>query len=402
MLVDTLSGKEITRGTQMKPSMQKISVLLAATAIWAGSAIAQDKPIVLGIPVGLSGANSVVAPSVVQATELAVSEINDAGGLLNRKLTIEVADDASGAAGAQKAYDSLVFQKSVDAIVAMETTAARNAGLPIITRGKVPYIYTSFYEGASCNKYQHIDAWVPQQMVSLMVNYFMKDLGAKSFFLVGSDYAFGRGLLGDTNKYITKKGGTVVGEEYNPMDATDWTAIVSKIRATAPDAIITSTAAGAPNVTFTKQLRSAGITAKYGNYALDEGTAKTLGPDAEGIYLGGTYFTGIDSDKNAQFLKALKAKFGDKTETPNELSVPQYDAVMLYALAVKKAGTTETDAVVKALSEVTFDGPRGPVQMSKQRHAPLTMYLAQVNAQGDTKIIVSNPNVDPGEQCPKL
>ncbi|MDG4898640.1 substrate-binding protein [Mesorhizobium sp. WSM4976] len=382
--------------------MQKISVLLAATAIWAGSAIAQDKPIVLGIPVGLSGANSVVAPSVVQATELAVSEINDAGGLLNRKLTIEVADDASGAAGAQKAYDSLVFQKSVDAIVAMETTAARNAGLPIITRGKVPYIYTSFYEGASCNKYQHIDAWVPQQMVSLMVNYFMKDLGAKSFFLVGSDYAFGRGLLGDTNKYITKKGGTVVGEEYNPMDATDWTAIVSKIRATAPDAIITSTAAGAPNVTFTKQLRSAGITAKYGNYALDEGTAKTLGPDAEGIYLGGTYFTGIDSDKNAQFLKALKAKFGDKTETPNELSVPQYDAVMLYALAVKKAGTTETDAVVKALSEVTFDGPRGPVQMSKQRHAPLTMYLAQVNAQGDTKIIVSNPNVDPGEQCPKL
>lgn len=386
----------------MRISLKRVLFLFAATALWTGGAIAEDNPIVLGIPVGLSGANSIVAPSMVQAAELAVSEINAAGGILSRKLALEVADDGSGAAGAQKAYDSLVFQKKVDAIAAMETTAARNAGLPIITRGKIPYIYSSFYEGGSCNKYQHINAWVPQQMVSLMVDYFMKDQGAKTFFLVGSDYAFGRGLLGDTNKYITEKGGTVVGEEYNPMDANDWTAIISMIRAANPDVILTSTAAGAPNVTFTKQLRSAGITAKYGNYALDEGTAKTLGPDAEGIYLGGTYYTSIDSEKNAQFLKAMKEKFGTKTETPNELSVPLYDAVHLYALAVVKAGTTDTDAVVKALSEVTFDGPRGPVQMSKQRHAPLTMYLAQVNAQGDTSIIKSYPNVDPGDQCPDL
>lgn len=386
----------------MRISLKRVLFLFAATALWTGGAIAEDNPIVLGIPVGLSGANSIVAPSMVQAAELAVSEINAAGGILSRKLALEVADDGSGAAGAQKAYDSLVFQKKVDAIAAMETTAARNAGLPIITRGKIPYIYSSFYEGGSCNKYQHINAWVPQQMVSLMVDYFMKDQGAKTFFLVGSDYAFGRGLLGDTNKYITEKGGTVVGEEYNPMDANDWTAIISMIRAANPDVILTSTAAGAPNVTFTKQLRSAGITAKYGNYALDEGTAKTLGPDAEGIYLGGTYYTSIDSEKNAQFLKAMKEKFGTKTETPNELSVPLYDAVHLYALAVVKAGTTDTDAVVKALSEVTFDGPRGPVQMSKQRHAPLTMNLAQVNAQGDTSIIKSYPNVDPGDQCPDL
>jgi branched-chain amino acid transport system substrate-binding protein len=324
------------------------------------------------------------------------------GGVLNRKLTIELADSASSAAGAQKAYDALVFQRKVNVIISSEPSAARNAGLPIITRGKIPYIYTSFYEGKSCNKYQHINAWVPQQMVSLMVDYFIKDKGAKTFFLVGNDYAFGRGLLGDTNKYISENDGTVVGEEYNPIDANDWTAIISKIRETKPDAIITSTAAGAPNITFTKQLRSAGITAIYGNYALDEGTAKSLGADGEGIYLGGTYYTSIDSENNSRFLKALQSKFGANAKTASELSVPQYDAVHLYALAVAKAGTTDTDAVVKALSEVTFVGPRGPVQMSKQRHAPLTMYLAQVNAQGDTTIIKSEPNVDPGEQCPDL
>ena len=105
------------------------------------------EPIKIGVPVGLSGANSVVAPSVVQSAELAVEEINAKGGILGRQLALEVADDGSGAAGAQKAFDSLILQKKVDVLISMETSAARNAGLPIVARGKTPYIYTSFYEG---------------------------------------------------------------------------------------------------------------------------------------------------------------------------------------------------------------------------------------------------------------
>lgn len=60
----------------------------------------------------------------------------------------------------QKAFDTLVFQKKVDAIISMETSAARNAALPIVARGKVPYIYTSFYEGRSCSPYMYVNAWV--------------------------------------------------------------------------------------------------------------------------------------------------------------------------------------------------------------------------------------------------
>jgi branched-chain amino acid transport system substrate-binding protein len=107
--------------------------------------------ITIGVPIGLSGANSVVAPSVVQSAQLAVDEINASGGILGKTLALEVADDGSGAAGAQKAFDSLIFQKKVNALISMETSAARNAGLPIVSRSKVPYIYTSLYEVRSCN-----------------------------------------------------------------------------------------------------------------------------------------------------------------------------------------------------------------------------------------------------------
>lgn len=375
--------------------------MMAAVCLAAMQTQAAD-PIKIGVPVGLSGANSVVAPSVVQAAELAVEEINAKGGILGRKVELEVADDGSGAAGAQKAFDSLIFQKKVNALISMETSAARNAGLPIVTRGKTPFIYTSFYEGRSCNKYMYVNAWVPDQQVAPIVDYFMKTNKAKNFFLIGSDYAFGRGMLEFTKSYIGKKGGKVVGEEYLPMDGSDWTAVINKLKTAKPDAIITSTAGGAPNVTLTKQLRAAGITLPYGNLAVDEGTAKDMGTDAEGIVISGSYLTNIDSAANKAFLAAMQKKFGANLKTPNDLSVPQYEAVYLYKAAVEKAGSTDADKVVAALATVKVEGPRGTIQMNKQRHAPLTMYLGQVQKDGSIKLLESFKDVDPGAQCPNL
>jgi branched-chain amino acid transport system substrate-binding protein len=357
-------------------------------------------PIKIGIPVGLSGANSVVAPSVVQSAELAVEEINAKGGVLGRKLALDVADDASGAAGAQKAFDSLIFQKKVNVLISMETSAARNAGLPIVARGKTPYIYTSFYEGKSCSPYLYVNAWVPEQQVPPIVDYFNKEKKAKSYFLIGSDYAFGRGMLAFTKAYVEKTGGKVIGEEYLPMDGSDWTSIISKLKASGADALITSTAGGAPNVTLTKQLRAAGVALPYGNLAVDEGTAKSMGADAADIFLSASYVTGIDTPANKTFLAAMSKKFGADLKTPNDLSVPEYEAVYAYKAAVEKAGGTEQDKVLKALPEVSFDGPRGAIKMDKQHHAALTMYLGQVQADGSVKVISSFPSVDPGAQCP--
>lgn len=379
----------------------KTIILTLASAAFATAAFAED-PIKIGVPVGLSGANSVVAPSVVQAAELAVEEINAKGGVLGRPLALEIADDASGAAGAQKAFDSLVFQKEVNAVISMETSAARNAGLPIISKGDVPYIYTSFYEGKSCNAKLFVNAWVPEQQVPPVVDNFIGKQGAKKFFLIGSDYSFGRGMLTFAKAYIGKAGGEVVGEEYLPMDGSDWTAIISKVRSSGADAIITSTAGGAPNVTLTKQLRSSGVTLPYGNLAVDEGTAKSMGADAKDIFLSASYVTGIDSPENKAFLSAMEKKFGKELRTPNDLSVPQYEAIYLYKAAVEKAGSTDTADVLKALPDVSFTGPRGKISMNKQHHAPLTMYLGQVKDDGSVAVVDSFKDVDPGDQCPNL
>ena len=383
-------------------------ILILATTLLSGAASAALFPawaadtIKIGMPIGLSGANSVVAPSVVQSAELAVAEINAAGGVLGRQFELVVADDQSGAAGAQKAFDTLIFQKKVDALISMETSAARNAGLPIVARGKTPFIYTSYYEGHSCSPYMYADGWVPDQQVAPVIDLFIGDKKAKTFFLIGSDYAYGRGMLGFSRAYIEKHGGKVVGEEYNPMDASDWTAIISKVRQANPDALILATAGGAPNVTLTKQYKAAGISALIGNIGVDEGTAKSMGTDAEGVFMSASYVSSLDTPANQKFLAAMKAKFGEGLKTPNDLSVPEYEAIYLYKAAIDKVGSTKEGDVLKALAEVSFEGPRGLIKMDKQRHAALTMYLGQVQGDGSVKVVKSFKDVDPGDQCPAL
>lgn len=360
------------------------------------------QPIRIGVPVGISGANGMIAPSVLQSAELAVDEINAAGGILGRPVKLEVADDHSDAAGARRAMASLLDDRKVDAVIAMQTSAARGASMPLLAAAQVPYIYTSFYEGGACNPWLHANGWVPQQQVTPIVKYLMENKGAKSFLLVGSDYAFGRGMLEYAKKLIRAGGGSIAGEEYLPIDATDWRGVIAKIRASRPDALISATAGGSPNVLLAEHLKAANIAIPYGNLAIDESTAKAMGDLATGMLVAGSYFTSIETPENTAFLRRMLARHGAALKAPNELSVPEYEALYLYKAAVEAAGTTEGARVVAALSTVAIAGPRGEISMNRHRHAALPMRLGRVRSDGSIAILSTFSDVSPGIQCPEL
>jgi urea transport system substrate-binding protein len=382
--------------------IRRLVTIAVVTLVAAPVTSQEKKPIVIAVPVGLSGVNSVVAPAVVQSAELAVDELNAKGGILGRPVKVLPLDDESGPAGAVRAFNTAIHQHKADAIITMETSAARNAGAPIAERAKVPFIYTSFYEGRACGKYLFVNAWVPEQVVPPLIKFMTDEKKVKRWFAVGSDYAFGRGMIDAAKKTIKEMGGTILGEEYQPLQQSDWTAIISKIRAANPDGIIYSTSGGGPNIDFLKQLKAAGLTMPIGSLSIDELTAEAGGNAAEGVYYTGDYYTGIDNPENKRFLETMKQKFGAELKTPNALSEQEYDGVHAYAMAVEKAGTTQADAVINALPTVVFNGPRGPVQMDKQHHAPLPIYLAQVQADGKTKVLRNFGLIDPGDQCPNL
>src|SRR5258708_32699538 len=207
----------------------------------------------------------------------------------------------------------------------------------------------------------------------------------KKWFGVGSDYAFGRGRIDAAKKTIQGMDGTIVGEEYQPLQQSDWTAIISKIRAANPDGIIYSTSGGGQNIDFMKQFKAAGLKTPVGSLSIDELTAEAGGNAAEGVYYTGDYFTGLDNPENKKFLDAMKKKFGAGLKTPNSLSEPEYDGIYAYAMAVEKAGTTDVGQVLQGLPSIVFKGPRGKVRMANRHDAPLPGSLAQGQADGKTK-----------------
>jgi branched-chain amino acid transport system substrate-binding protein len=366
---------------------------------WPVGKVQAADDVVIGLAQALSGPGSVLSPPVLQAAELAADEVNAAGGILGQKVRIENGDDGTDPRVAEQAWNSLINQRGAKFIISMETSAGREAGIPIAQAANVPAIYTSLYEGASCSPILYANAEVPNQQADPLVKYLTDKEGAKTWFLVGSDYLWPRKSFEFAKKVIEANGGKLVGEEYSPIGTTDWAAIVSKIRRISPSVILLAIAGGADNVSFMKQKNASGSPAIVASLDIEEGALAALGPDGEGIYVPASYFATVDTPENKKFVDALKKKFGDKMATPTFFSAPTYDAVHQFALAAQKAGTLEAGAVLKALSEVPFNGPRGTVKMTTDRHASLPVYLGRARADGKFDIIESLGVVDASRQC---
>lgn len=380
-----------------------LAAALTLAAVSCSSGKTDDNSVLIAIPVGLTGANSVVAPGVVQASELAVAEVNANGGVLGgRQLKMKVYDDQSGANGALKAFTAAVREDNVVGIVGMETTAARNAGEPIAAETNTPYVYTSGYEGKACSSNLFINGSTPEQSVDPLVAYINKSMAAKTWAVVASDYAYGRDTAEFFQNAVTESGGQVVSTQFNPTDSGDWTSALQNIRSANPDVVVSILAAGTPSVTLSKQWKQSGLTIPLFNLGMDEDTAKTIGADAAGVLYPSMYFTGNDSPQNKKFIAALQSKYGADAHIPNQLTVPQYVGVHLLAEAINAAGSTDPAAILAKLPEVSFDGPSGPVQIDKEHHANLNFYLGEVQKDGSTNVVADFGQVDPGQQCPKL
>ena len=330
----------------------------------ANGAAAQDV-IRIGVPTGLSGANSVVAPSVVQSAELAVEEINAAGGVLGKKLALEVADDGSGAAGAQKAADSLIFQKKVNALISMQTSAARNGMLPIVTRGKVPYIYTSLYEGRSCNHWLYADGAVPEQMVGPIVDHFLKSMGPRRSSSLAVTTRLAAACCPSPGNTSRRKAARL-----SVTSISRWMPPIgrpSSPRCDRPIRMRSSCRLQAAHRTSRCRSNSRPPASRHMSAisASMRRQPRAWRADADGIYISASY----PDQRRHSGEQEVPRRHGEEVRLEAADPERPFGASVRRRVSVQ-GGNREGEIdrsprpVIKALAEVSFDGPRGKVQMS--------------------------------------
>jgi urea transport system substrate-binding protein len=349
----------------------------------------------VGILQSLSGTMAISEVTVKNSTQLAVDEINAAGGVMGKQVTAVIEDGASDPAVFAQKASKLIDSDGVVTVFGGWTSASRKAMLPVFEKTKNLLWYPVQFEGNECSPNIMYSGAQPNQQI-LPAYDWAKEKGYKSFFLVGSDYVFPRTANLIVKKHLEADKLKMAGEEYQPLGGTDFSGVVGKIKAAKPD-VIFNTLNGDSNVAFFKQMAAAGLTPKVipiMSFSIGEQEAQAMGPQlVEGSYAGWNYFQSIDSPENKKFVEAYKAKFGADAVVTDPM-VHGYLDVYIWKAAVEKAQSFDPAAVRAAA--VTLDAiptPLGTVRFVANNSLTQTGYIGEADATGQFKILWTSKGI---------
>ncbi|MEO0434312.1 MAG: urea ABC transporter substrate-binding protein [Cyanobacteria bacterium J06656_5] len=339
----------------------------------------------VGILHSLSGTMAISETTVVDAEELAIKEINAAGGVLGKQIEIVKEDGASDWDTFAEKAEKLIDQDQVTVVFGCWTSASRKKVLPVFEAKDHMLWYPVQYEGQECSKNIFYTGAAPNQQIEPAVDWLLENKGT-DFFLVGSDYVFPRTANNIIKEQLKANGGNTVGEDYLPLGNTEVTPIITKIKAALPDGgVIFNSLNGDSNVAFFKQLKGAGMGPdKYPvmSVSIAEEEVRTIGPDfLTGHYAAWNYFQTVESAENEKWVSDFKAEYGDDRVT-NDPMEAAYIMVYLWKQAVEKAGSTDIAAVREAAYGQVFDAPGGTVTMNPNHHISKTVRIGEIREDG--------------------
>ncbi|NCJ07774.1 urea ABC transporter substrate-binding protein [Synechococcales cyanobacterium C] len=364
-----------------------------------GSATGGDaETIKVGILHSLSGTMAISESSVVDAEQLAIEEINNAGGVLGKRIEAIVEDGASDWPTFNEKARKLIEQDRVVTVFGCWTSASRKAVLPTFESRNHMLWYPVQYEGQECSKNIFYSGAAPNQQIEPSVDWLIENYPGKPFYLVGSDYVFPRTANTIIKAQLEAKGVQFVGEDYIPLGSTEVTPVISKIQAALPDGgIIYNSLNGDTNVAFFTQLQQAGLGPDRFpsmSVSIAEEEVLAIGPEyLKDHYAAWNYFMSVNSPANTQFVEAFRAKYGADRVT-NDPMEAAYIMVNIWKQAVEQAGTADDlDAVRTAAYGQTFDAPEGTVTMNPNHHLSKYVRIGKVREDGQFEIVSTTPAV---------
>lgn len=342
----------------------------------------------------------------VQAEKLAIEQINATGGVLGRQIKFIQEDGASDwPTFAEKARKLLVNDKCA-AVMGCWTSASRKAVLPVFEQYNGMLYYPTFYEGLEQSKNVIYTGQEATQQIIAGLDWVVKEKGAKTFYLLGSDYIWPRTSNKIARKHIENHmtGTSVVGEEYFPLGHTQFNSVINKIKLKKPD-VIYAIIVGGSNVAFYKQLKAAGIDMSKQTLVTISVTEDEIdgigGDNIEGAYACMKYFQSLDNPNNAEFVSAFKKMWGEKTVI-GDVTQAAYLGPWLWKLTVEKAGSFDIDKVAAASPAIEFTkAPEGYVKVHENHHLWSKTRVGLAQKDGQFKVVYESPELIEPDPFPK-
>jgi len=334
-----------------------------------------DDAVTIGILHSITGTMAISETGSVQAEKLAIEQINAQGGILGRKIEFIQEDGASDwPTFAEKARKLLVSDK-VASVMGCWTSASRKAVLPVFEQHNGFLYYPTFYEGLEQSPNVIYTGQEATQQIIAGLNWVTETKGAKTFYLLGSDYIWPRTSNKIARRHIENfmEGTSVVGEDCYSLGHTQFNSVINKIRLRRPD-VIYAIVVGGSNVAFYKQLKAAVIdmTAESPivlTISVTEDEIRGIGGEnIDGAYACMKYFQSLDNENNIAFVKAFKEMCGEDLVI-GDVTQAAYLGPWLWKAAVEKVGSFDVDKVRDASPGIELtSAPEGYVKVHENHH----------------------------------
>ncbi|MGO8101206.1 ABC transporter substrate-binding protein [Rhizobium leguminosarum] len=363
------------------------AVLSLAVTVSGLPAIARaaDGTIKLGLVAPMSGPNARYGAFSMHGAELAVKDINDAGGIDGMKIELLNADSQGTPVEGVSAARRLIDQDSVDFIIGDVSSSVTLAIQPVAEDAEVLLLNAAssnpkitYQAGVGGFKWTYRNYPTDENRALIVAKYAAEQRGFTKFAVLSVDSDYGRSAITFTKKYLPDFKGEILSEDYYKEGEVDFRSVLAKIRDNGAQAIIMYGLADTTPI-IARQMIELGIAGKValiGNGEFNtEKTIKSAPSALEGAVEAAAWLPQFDSPESKAFVEKFTATYN---EAPNNHAYVHWDTVNLLAAAIKQAGSADKVKVRDALSKIKYKSPVGEVTFDDHNQARLPMILLQI------------------------
>ncbi|MBJ3777562.1 ABC transporter substrate-binding protein [Acuticoccus mangrovi] len=318
---------------------------------------AQSGPIRIGHLTPLTGFLGPLGEYAQLGVKLAVSEINEAGGVNGRPIELVMEDSVNPQTASAKA-ERLLTRDDVVLIIGEISSSSGLAIGQVANRLNRIFINTGCnsdeLRGAGCNPFMfHVEA-ANSMYVQTAGQYLLENglVEGKSWYTLTADYAFGHDLLRVARNFLEKNGGTFAGEDLVATDTTDFSPFILKIRRARPDVVI-SNLSGNQVTNFIKQYAEFGLPFPISGFDIPTTAAWAAGPGAFSGIWPSVWHHRVDTEGSKAFITAFVEEYG---KLPENQAWGDYNAMKIVAAAIGELGGADSPEIADYLrTGVEFD-----------------------------------------------
>jgi len=372
----------------------------AAGALATIPSVAQSADTIkFGSILDTSGIFEAYGKPMEKAHQLAIDEINAAGGLLGKKIEMIPYDTQSNMALYTQYARRMTRRDKVDVVHGGILSASREAIRPTLRKAKTLYFYNTTYEGGVCDRNVFCTGTTPAQQSAILVPETIKRWG-KKIYVLAADYNYGQITSNWVKHYAKKAGGEVIQADFFPLNVSDFGSTIAKIQKAKPDMVM-AVLVGAAHLGFYRQWAAAGMKGKIpiASTTMSSGNDHRIltAAEGDGVMVCQSFSPEADLPSVKSFMSGYAKKFGN-TDDLHEIGASSYDGVRLWAEGVKKAGSLDRMKVIQALETgISYTGPTGKVTIDpKTHHVTHDMHLIEVKNQ-KLNVIKSYSQIPPSD-----